>query len=94
MLDIGQTSDSDCEEVQLQEEQDFLDTADEQEAVGSVHPTAVVSESTLTQIFDPTYNYSLDSREYVLVSSLSYTGGSASTTLTTVAAGHHEDSSA
>lgn len=98
VLDVDQNSDTDGEE-HLQEQQIFHTTRriGEQKAK-NLHPTVTVPERSeaLTQIVDPTanaYNYSMDSREYVLVSSLSYSGGSESTTFTTIAiANHHEDS--
>lgn len=66
------------------------------EAADNFHPHVATSERCLTQALDSTaniYNYSLDSREYVLVSSLSYThsGRSASTTYTTIDGSHCED---
>lgn len=78
VLDIIQSRDSDCEE-HLKEEQDFQTTSQPNER--QEHP-----EKFLTHVPDPlanVYNYSLDSREYVLVSP-SYTHVSTSTILTTV----------
>lgn len=93
--DISQNSDTDNEE-NLQKRSIFHATRSrvlgENQAENS-HPTVAVPQMSLTSILDPTanvYDYSLGSREYVLVSSLSYSGGSGRTTLTTIAS-HHDD---
>lgn len=98
--DVGQNC-SDTEstsEEHLQEPNHTTRVIEESKfkAADNFHPHVATSEGCLTQALDSTaniYNYSLDSREYVLVSSLSYThsGGSASTTYTTIDGSHCED---
>ena len=92
LLDTAQSSDTDCEEhLNLRKEWKSFQTTRQSHAQKVMHLN--LSEKFLSQILDPVanvYNYSLDSREYVQVSSLSYSD-SGSTTLTTVSR-HREDS--
>lgn len=80
---VGQSGDTDGEE-HLHQQQTTRFRAMSENLVENLHP-ATVDESERqcqTQILDPlanAYNYSLDSREYVLVSGLSCSGGSGST---------------
>ena len=92
---VGQNSDTDGEE-HLQEQQTFHTTRSRamgENLVENLHPTVAESERCLTQILDPSanaYNYSLDSREYVLVSSLSCSGESGGTMFTTIGSDHED----
>ena len=91
---VGQNSDTDGEE-HLHQQQTTRFRAMGENLVENLHP-ATVDESERqcrTQILDPlanAYNYSMDSREYVLVSGLSCSGGSGSTMFTTISSNRED----